>query len=95
MCRPRIRGNLVFSPARVAAGLVIHFEQNEIREPFLLEPPRSTQTGNSAPDNNNRGFQNLFRRRKTRVIAQLMAQLKRVVYKRAGYWRITFERQTD
>src|SRR5437764_2633990 len=37
MRRPRIGGDVVFSPARIAAGLTVHFQQHEVREATLLQ----------------------------------------------------------
>src|SRR5437764_14043222 len=36
MSRPRICGDLVFSPTRIAARLTVHFQQHEVREAALL-----------------------------------------------------------
>src|SRR5437763_6418442 len=41
MSRPRICGDVVLSPARIASGLAVHFQQHEVREAALLQTPRS------------------------------------------------------
>src|SRR5437763_4821553 len=38
---PRIGGDLVFSPTRIAAGLTVHFQQHEVSKAALLQAPRS------------------------------------------------------
>src|SRR5256885_1329911 len=39
MSRPRICGDLVLAPARIASGLAVHFQQHEVREAPLLQAP--------------------------------------------------------
>jgi len=92
MRRPRVRGDFVFTPARISAGPVIHLEENEVRETFLLKPPRRAEAGNSPAYNNHGALHDLLRCRKAYSIAQLMADLEGVVHERAGKGLITFGR---
>ena len=90
---PWISRDLVFAPARIAAGLIVHLEQNEIVETLLVQAPRSTEAGNAATHNDNRHFQGFLWSRKARAIAQQVALLKRIIYKRSCDGPLTLERK--
>ena len=51
---PGIGGDFVFTPAGVAAGLLLHFEQHEVVEAALIEPPCGAQSGDAAADDDER-----------------------------------------
>ena len=92
---PGISRDFVFAPARVAAGLRLHFEQHEIAEAALVQAPRRAQAGHAAADNHDRNAQLLRRRAKRRAIAQPVAQRKRIVDEPAGDRAIGFAPQAD
>jgi hypothetical protein len=56
--------------------LIVHLEENEIAETFLLKPPRGAQTCNSTADDHDCVLRDLLRLRKSCAITQLMAHLK-------------------
>src|SRR5205807_3060249 len=49
--RPRIRGNVVFSPTGITSGLVVHLQQQEVAETPLLQSPGGAQAGHAAAYN--------------------------------------------
>src|SRR5215472_2399125 len=95
MRRPRVGGNFILSPTRIAAGLIVHFQQYKIGESSLLETPCSTEAGNPAADNHNWDLYSLPGDRKTRSIPQQMALLNGIVDEGAEDGPVTFEREPN
>ncbi len=58
MGSPGIRGDFVFAPTGVPAGLGVHFEKNKIGETALAETPRGAESCDSAAHYHNRNFFN-------------------------------------
>ncbi len=91
---PGIGSYFVFAPARVAAGLLIHFEQDEIGEPALAKSPGSAEAGDSTADDDNGNFFNMFCSGDRGAVAEEMAHLEGVVDEPAFDLFLTFERKT-
>ena len=81
---PGIGGDFVFAPAGVAAGLGIHFQQNEIGEAAFAEAPGGAESGDAAANDDDRKFFDALRRRKRGAVAQEVAHLEGIVDERAG-----------
>src|SRR5580692_486669 len=79
---PGIGGDFVFPPAGVAAGLRIHFEEDEIGEAAFRETPGGAETGDAAANDNDGKSFGAFRRREGSAVAQEMAHLKGIVDER-------------
>src|SRR5579872_5420268 len=47
---PGVGGDFVFAPASVAAGVVVHFEEDEIAEAAFAEAPCGGESGDAAAD---------------------------------------------
>src|SRR5580700_10998604 len=92
---PGVGGDFVFAPAGIAAGLGIHFEEDEIGEAAFLEAPGRAETRNAATNDNDWKFFCALRRRKGNAIAQEMAHLEGIVDERACDGTIRFERESD
>src|SRR5207245_7607753 len=92
---PGIRGDFVLAPAGIAAGLLIHFEEDEVRESALAKAPRGAQASNSSTNNNNGKFFDALRSRKTGAVAQEVAHLEGIVDERAFDLWFTLEGKTD
>ncbi len=92
---PGIGGDFVFAPAGVAAGLLIHFEKDEIGEAALAKTPRRAEAGDSAADNDNGEFFDALRCGESRAVAQQVADLEGIVDERAFDLSFTLERKAD
>ena len=53
---PWVGGDFVFAPAGVAAGGVVHFEEDEVGEAAFAEAPRGAEAGDSAADDDDWGI---------------------------------------
>ena len=53
--------DFVLAPARIAAGLLLHFEQHEIVKAALVQMPGGIQSGHAAADDHDRNAQLLRR----------------------------------
>src|SRR5260370_27617139 len=95
MRSPRIRRDFVLAPTGVAAGLLIHFEKDEIGEAALAKAPRGAETGNSTADDDDGEFFRALCRGKPGAVAQEMPHLEGIVDERAFDLSFTFERETD
>ena len=95
VCGPRVRGDFVFAPARVAARLGVHFEKDEIGEAALAKAPGSAEAGDSAADNDNGEFFGALRRGEPGAVAQEMAHLEGIVDERSFDLFFTLERKTN
>src|SRR5580700_1058265 len=80
---PGIAADFVLTRPRVAAGGVVHLQQNEVAEPAFLQTPGSAQAGDTAADDYERNA--LFARcgGNGRTIADLMAAHERVIHERS------------
>ena len=87
---PGIGGDFVLAPASVAAGLLIHFEKDEVGEAALVKTPCGAQAGDSAADNDDGDFFDALCRGECGAVAQEMAHLEGIVDKRAGDLLFTF-----
>src|SRR5581483_10788907 len=68
MCRPRVRRDMVLSPAGIASGLRIHFQKDEISKAALVQSPGRAQARN-ASSNDHDWYSNLLsRNRELRMI---------------------------
>src|SRR5260370_26475065 len=56
MRSPGVRRDFVLAPTGVTAGLLIHFEKDEIGETALATAPRGAETGNSTADDDDGEF---------------------------------------
>ena len=92
---PGIRRDFVFAPAGVAAGLGVHFEEDEIGEAALAKTPGSAKTGDSAAYDDDREFFDALCRGEPRAVSQQMAHLERIVDERAFDFFLTLEGETD
>ena len=95
MRRPGEFRNVVFTPARIAAGLPLHFEQHKIMEAALVQMPRGIQAGHAASDDHDWNAQLLRRRAKSGMIAQPMPKRKRIVDEPASNLAIRLAPQSD
>jgi hypothetical protein len=77
---PRVRSYFVFAPARVASGLIAHFEKNEIAKASLLQTPCGTETGDAAADYDHRDFFDPLRCRENSAIAEHVPLLERLIH---------------
>src|SRR5215469_12456898 len=91
MRRPGVGANFILPPPRIAAGLIVHFQQDKIGESSLLETPCSTQACNPAADNHNGDLYDLPGNRKARSIPQQMTLLKGIVDEGAEDVPVTFD----
>jgi hypothetical protein len=92
---PGIGGDFIFAPTRIASGLRIHFEQNEIGEAAFAQAPGSAQAGYATADNYDRKFLDVLGGRKRRAVAQEMTHLKGIVDEGASDGSICFERESN
>src|ERR1700722_6262158 len=92
---PWVGGDFVFSPAGVAAGGVVHFEQSEIGEAAFAEAPCGAQAGDSAADDDDGEFFGFRWRGERGVIAELVAELRGFVDEGAGDWAVGFQGEAD
>ena len=53
---PGIGSDFVFAPAGVAAGLRIHFQEDEIGEAAFAEAPSGAETGDASANDNDWKF---------------------------------------
>src|SRR5215467_665915 len=95
MRRPRVGANFILPPPAIAAGLIVHFQQDKIGESFLLETPCGAQACNPAADNHNWDLYDLPGDRKARSIPQQMTLLKGIVDERTEDGPVTFEREPN
>ena len=63
---PGVGGDFVFAPAGVAAGLGIHFEENEIGEAAFAQTPGGAQSGDAAANDDDWEFFDALRRAEKR-----------------------------
>src|SRR5271166_3420767 len=87
--------DFVLSPAGIAAGLLLHFQDDEIVEAFLVEAPGGAEAGDSGADDDGRNMDFLLRRLEWGSIAQAMAHREGVVNERAGDLGIGFASEAD
>ncbi len=92
---PGIGGDFVFPPASVAAGLGIHFENDEIGEAALAKAPGGAKAGDSTADNDDGNFFDALRRGEPGAVSQEMAHLEGIVDERAFNLFFTFEGEAD
>src|SRR5260370_11892527 len=90
-----VRRDFVLAPTGVTAGLLIHFEKDEIGEAAVGKAPGRAETGDSTADDDDGDFFDALRRGKRGTIAQQVAHLKGIVDERAFDLSFTFERETD
>ena len=76
---PGICSDFVFPPTGVAAGLLIHFEQDEIGEAALAQTPGGAQASDPTANDDNRNFFDALWRGERGVVAEEMAHLERIV----------------
>src|SRR5262249_18433935 len=81
---PRVGGDFVFAPTGVAAGGVVHFEENEVGEAAFAEAPCGAEAGDSAADDDDRKFFAFRWWGKRGVVAELVAELGGFVDEGAG-----------
>jgi hypothetical protein len=81
---PRVRGDFVFSPTRISAGGVIHFQENEIGEAALAQAPGGAQSCDSAADDHYGDFLDSLWGGKARTVAEEMPGLEGFVDEGAG-----------
>src|SRR5579872_753749 len=81
---PGETADLVLAPARIAAGLLFHFEQYEIAEAAFIQMPGGAQARHSAAHDHDRNFDLPLGRGERNAIAQAMTQGKRIVDETAG-----------
>ena len=81
MGRPGIGGDFIFAIARIASGLRLHFQDDEIAKAFLMEAPCRGQPGNSSANDDDRDLLLFFWRRKSSMVTEPMPQRKTVVDK--------------
>ena len=79
---PGIAADIVLARARVAAGLIVHFQENEIAKAALLQPPRGAQPGDAAAYDHHWDANLARGGRNGRVIADAMAGGECVIHKR-------------
>lgn len=92
---PWIRGDFVFAPTGVAAGLSIHFEQNKIGEASFAEAPGGAEAGNAAANNNDGKLFDAFGGRKSGAVTQEVAHLEGVVDETPLDAAVGFEGESD
>src|SRR5260370_276840 len=92
---PGIRRYFVLSPSRIAAGLRGHFEQREIVEAGLIEPPCRAQACHSSAHDHQRNLDLALGCRKRRAIPQTMSERMRFIYERSGDRAIGFRGEAD
>ena len=92
---PGVGGDFVFAPAGVAAGGVVHFEEDEIGEAAFAEAPCGAEAGDAAADDDDGEFFGFGWRREGGVVAELVAELGGFVDEGAGDGAIGFQGEAD
>jgi hypothetical protein len=92
---PWVGGDFVFAPAGVAAGGVVHFEEDEVGEAAFTEAPCGTEAGDAAADDDNGEFLGFGWRREGGVVAELVAELGGFVDEGTGDGAIGFQGEAD
>src|SRR5260370_10401801 len=95
MRSPGVRRDFVLAPTGVTAGLLIHFEKDEMGETALAKAPRGAETGNSTADDDDGEFFRALCWGKPGAVAQEMPHLEGIVDERAFDPFFTFEGKTD
>src|SRR5262249_15786462 len=95
MRAPRIRARLVLPRPRVAAGVRAHLEDDELIEPFFLQPPRGAEAGDAAADDRDRDAGGSRRRPHPNAVPDQMASRGIVVDERTGNRPVALDRQAD
>jgi hypothetical protein len=86
---------LVFPPTGVAAGVLRHFEQDEVAEAALIEPPGGGKPRDAAPNNDDRNFDAAFRWGEVCAIAKLVTWAVAIIDEAAGNGTIGLGREAD
>jgi hypothetical protein len=76
---PGIGGDFIFSPAGVASGFGLHFQDDEIAKAFFVEPPCRSESCDACADDDDPDFLSSRGLRKRRVIAEAVAEREAVV----------------
>jgi hypothetical protein len=92
---PRVGGDFVFAPAGVAAGVVVHFEEDEVGEAAFAEAPCGAEAGDSAADDDDGEFFGFGWRGERGVVAELVAELGGFVDEGAGDGAVGFQGEAD
>ena len=87
---PWVGGDFVFAPAGVAAGSVVHFEEDEVGEAAFTETPCGAEASDAAADNHDGEFFGFGWRRGRGVVAELVAELGGFVDEGAGDGAVGF-----
>jgi hypothetical protein len=88
---PRVRSDVVLTPAGIASGLAIHFKDNEISEATLVQSPGSTQASDASTNDHHRYADLLLRSRELGMITKQMAHLEGVVDELASDPAVAFD----
>ena len=95
MGSPGISSDFVFRPTGVAAGLLIHFEKDEISEAALAKAPGGAEASDSTANDDNRNFFDALCRGERGAVAQEMAHLERIVDESSLDSFFTFKGETN
>ena len=92
--RPRICGNVVFSPAGVAASLAVHFQKYEVGEAALLQSPGGAQSSHASTYDHQRYADLLLGGRELSVVAKKVAHLECIVFELAFDRTVALDRES-